>query len=56
MVAFTERFLPRFIEMAVGDVEETISLSAVKLMRSLQKFVLLTFFSFPVDLSVDLLP
>lgn len=36
MQDFVERFIDRVIEMAVGDIDQGISLESIELLRSLQ--------------------
>ena len=36
LLNFTERFMDRFIEMAVGDTDEQVSLETVIMMRTMQ--------------------
>ena len=37
MKAFSERFVDRWVEMAVGDVDEEVSFLSIKIMRELQR-------------------
>jgi hypothetical protein len=36
MLNFSERFMDRFIEMAVGDTDEQVSFDTVKMLRAMQ--------------------
>jgi cohesin complex subunit SA-1/2 len=40
MKEFSERFIDRWVEMAVGDVDEEVAFGMIKVMREFQKYVL----------------